>query len=80
MLKICEKYSELKNKTINFIGKNSLYFYLWHAIPIMVLKKLIFEKNVYLYYGLGTLSFILLYIIIDKYILLKNKKREVNNV
>lgn len=43
-------------------------------------KKLIFEKNVYLYYGLGTLSFILLYIIIDKYILLKNKKREVNNV
>lgn len=80
LLKICEKYSELKNKTINFIGKNSLYFYLWHAIPIMVLKKLIFEKNVYLYYGLGTLSFILLYIIIDKYILLKNKKREVNNV
>ena len=74
LLMICEKYTELKNNIINFIGKNSLYFYLWHVLPIMILKSNILSKNIYLYYFLGISSFWLLYFIIRKYILIKNKK------
>lgn len=74
LLMICEKYTELKNNIINFIGKNSLYFYLWHVLPIMILKSKVLDKNIYLYYFLGIISFWLLYLIIEKYILIKNKK------
>lgn len=76
LLKICEEYSKIQNKAINFIGKNSLYFYLWHVLPIMILKSKILAKNIYLYYFLGIISFYLLYFIINKYILMKNKKVE----
>ncbi|WP_366559050.1 acyltransferase [uncultured Fusobacterium sp.] len=79
LLKICEEYLKMQNKIINFIGKNSLYFYLWHVLPIMILKSKILDKNIYLYYLLGIISFWLLYLIIKKYILMKNKKVEGKN-
>lgn len=69
----------MQNKIINFIGKNSLYFYLWHVLPIMILKSKILDKNIYLYYLLGIISFWLLYFIIGKYILMQNKKLEGKN-
>lgn len=66
ILKICEKYSNFKINSINFMGCHSLYFYLWHILPIIILKSRILNKNIYLYYTLGIISFYGLYIILKK--------------
>lgn len=66
ILKICEEYSNFKINSINFMGSHSLYFYLWHILPIIILKNRILNKNIYLYYILGIISFDGLYIILKK--------------
>ena len=71
LLKLCEKYSNFKVKSINFMGNHSLYFYLWHILPIIILKSRILNKNIYLYYILGIISFYGLYIILKKIFLKK---------
>lgn len=45
---------------------HSLYFYLWHILPIIIKKNRILNKNIYLYYILGIISFYGLYIILKK--------------
>lgn len=39
-----------KSKSLSLIGRHSLEIYLWHVIPILILKKLI--NDVFLYYGI----------------------------
>lgn len=67
LLKLCEEYPNFKIDYINFIGNHSLYFYLWHMLPIIILKSKVLDKNIYLYYFLGLISFYLLYLILKKY-------------
>lgn len=76
LLKLCEKYSNFKVNSINFMGKYSLYFYLWHILPIIILKSKILNENIYLYYILGIISFYGLYIILKKIFF----KRGIKNV
>lgn len=76
ILKICEEYSNFKINSINFMGKHSLYFYLWHILPIITLKSRILNENIYLYYILGIISFYGLYIILKKIFF----KRGIKNV
>lgn len=71
ILKICEEYSNFKINSINFMGNHSLYFYLWHILPIVILRSRILNKNIYLYYILGIISFYVLYIILKKIFLKK---------
>ena len=76
MLKICKEYSNFKINSINFMGSHSLYFYLWHILPIIILKSRILNENIYSYYILGIISFYGLYILLKKIFL----KRGIKNV
>lgn len=67
LLKLCEEYPNFKINCINFMGNHSLYFYLWHILPLIILRKITLDKNIYLYYFLGVVSFYLLYLILRKY-------------
>ena len=77
ILKICEKYSNFKVNSINFTGSHSLYFYLWHILPIIVLKSRVLNKNICLYYILGVISFYGIYIILKKIFLKKGGLKNV---
>lgn len=57
-----KKDSSPKSKLLSFIGKNSLNIYLWHMIPIILLKD--FISNSTLYYGMSIALFCLFIILI----------------
>lgn len=67
LIKLCEKYPSFNISSINFMGSRSLHFYLWHILPLIILRKINLDKNIYLYYFLGITSFYLLYLILRKY-------------
>lgn len=54
ILTICIKYKNIKIKFINFIGKKSLYIYLYHIVPLFILKEIFKIKinNQYIYYSI----------------------------
>ena len=56
------------NKTIEWIGLNSLAIYLWHVLPILVCKYLIGTENLAFFYTV-TISLEIIFIIAYKYLL-----------
>lgn len=44
--------NRLKSKVLSFIGQKSLHFYLWHVIPLIVLKYY-FKSNPFIYYSVA---------------------------
>ena len=57
--------------TLEYIGKNSLNVYLWHMIPIVILKDWI--SNAIVYYGIS-FTLLVIYMVIVKIRLNKNYK------
>lgn len=57
--------------TLEYIGKNSLNVYLWHMIPIVILKNCI--SNAIVYYGIS-FTLLVIYMVIVKIRLNKNYK------
>lgn len=51
-----------KSKVLSLIGKNSLEIYLWHMIPVLLLKDFVSGASIYSYYAI---SFILLFIFVS---------------
>ena len=45
-------------KILEFWGRNSLRIYLWHVIPIIILKKL-FTNNELLYYAVSAIAILM---------------------
>ena len=56
------------NKTIEWVGVNSLAIYLWHVIPILLCKYIIGTENLALFY-LATISLEMIFIIVYNYLL-----------
>ena len=44
------QHYEIKNRFIEFIGKNSLPIYLWHVAAILIIKHIIGIDQVFIYY------------------------------
>lgn len=50
-----------KSKVLSLIGQNSLEIYLWHMIPVLLLKNFVSGASVYYYYAI---SFMLLFLFV----------------
>lgn len=52
---------QIKNNPLQWIGKNSLGFYLWHVIPIIVAKEFTYKEDVLVYLVIVTVLEIVFY-------------------
>ncbi|MGQ1928833.1 acyltransferase family protein [Ornithobacterium rhinotracheale] len=57
-----------RNKLLEWTGVNSLGLYLWHMLPVFILKKVFPEGNIYIYYSTQILGQVVLFILY-KYLL-----------
>lgn len=69
--------NRLSSKVLSFIGKESLHFYLWHVIPLIVLKHL-FKSTPYIYYSVVLLCLGLVLLII-KFIVHNEKEPSISD-
>tara|TARA_Y100000385_G_C13009291_1_gene600917 strand:- start:182 stop:1141 length:960 start_codon:yes stop_codon:yes gene_type:complete len=67
-IKLSSNNMILGNKTIEWLGLNSLSIYLWHVIPILICRLIIGTENLGLFY-LGTICLELVFIFVYKYLL-----------
>lgn len=58
---LIERDSLSPSLMLEWLGRNSLQIYLWHVIPIVVLKHY-FEANVFVYYGISVVTLLCLFI------------------
>jgi fucose 4-O-acetylase-like acetyltransferase len=68
-LRLSRMFDSIIIPYVNIIGKLSLPIYLWHIVPILILKSIVekYGLNTYLYLVLYFLSVALIIAIIDKY-------------
>lgn len=79
-IQFCKTYKQIKNNIITNIGKYSLYIYLLHIFPIILLNRFINKKNYIIYYVIGIileLILIDLIIIFQTYIKYKGSAKNV---
>jgi acyltransferase len=69
MLKISCNNLLVENKTLEWVGLNSLAIYLWHVFPILICKNVIGTENTILFYS-STVVLEIIFIFIYKYLLL----------
>lgn len=55
-----------KSKVFTFIGKNSLYIYLWHQAPILLLVDFVSTKNLTYYYVIS-FALLVLFLLVVKW-------------
>ncbi|MFN8416986.1 MAG: acyltransferase [Cytophagaceae bacterium] len=74
VIKICTNSIMPESKGIQWVGLNSLAIYLWHMIPILIVKKTVGVESEWFYYSLALISeliFFVLYIYLSKIIVLR---------
>lgn len=64
VLLLCKKECFPRWKMFEYIGQQSLFFYLWHVIPILLAVKIVGSKQGILYYGLCIVFLVGLYALI----------------
>jgi len=67
VLKVSTNNMVRENRTIEWIGLNSLAIYLWHVFPILICKYAIGTKNLALFYS-ATIALELIFIFTYKYL------------
>lgn len=70
LLTICIKYKDFYIPEINYLGKESLYFYLYHMIVILITKKFFQDK----YYFANIIGILFLIYVIKFFKKIRRKK------